>query len=225
MRTVYARWRARLAVRRALLASARRRAAYWRARKADAKPHTPAWSHAGAMLGDRERLVAHRKSQVAYAERVVARHRPPKLTATVAFDGVPVFRGHSLMLADARAHGWHGRLNSADRRKGVPERYGKLSQAALYAGWLAHRAGFNPANPPGRSTHELRSDGVAYAGPVGRPLAWWQLGLDASNAEELREVLNRLGYRAFRPYPSGSEAHHLNLKASPTATLRKRGRA
>jgi hypothetical protein len=129
------------------------------------------------------------------------------------------------MLADARAHGWHGRLNSADRRQGVAERYGKLSQAALYAGWIAHKAGFNPANPPGRSTHELRSDAVAYRGPVGRPLAWWQLGLDAGDAAQLRAVLNRLGYAAFRPYPDGREVHHVNLRRSPTRRLRQRSLA
>lgn len=162
------------------------------------------------------------KAKVAMIDRVLRRVKRPKLTETVSFDGTPCFRGHALMLKDARDHGWNGRLSSADRRTGVPERYGKLSQAALYAGWIAHRAGFNPANPPGRSTHELRSDGVAYAGPVGRPLAWWQLGLDATNADELRRVLLRLNYQAFKPYASGSEVHHTNLRRSPTANLRKR---
>lgn len=167
-----------------------------------------------------------RKAQVAFAKRVIARHTPkPKLTETVAFDGVPTFRGLALMLADARRHGWSGRLNSSDRRKGVAERYGKSSQARLYAGWIAHLAGFNPANPPGRSTHELRSDAVAYAGPVGRPLQWWQLGMDVSEPEELRAVLARLGYAPFRPYSSGSEAHHVNLRRTPSARLKSRGLA
>lgn len=167
-----------------------------------------------------------RERQVAAAKRVIARHsKRRRLTATVTFDGVPTFRGHALMLKDARAHGWKGTLNSADRRRGVPERYGKLSQYALYMGWLAHRAGFNPANPPGRSTHELRSDSVAYRGPIGRPLTWWQLGHDVSDADGLLQVLNRLGYSAFRPYSSGSEQHHINLRVSPTKTLRRRRKA
>lgn len=148
--------------------------------------------------------------------------RRPKLVYTVGFDGVPVFRGIAYMLADARAHGWHGSLVSADRRKGVPEKYGKLSQVALYLGWIAHRAGYNPANPPGRSTHELRSDGVAFAGPVGRPLSWWQLGLDVTDADVLLRVLRSLGYGAFRPYSAGSEQHHVNLSRSPVGRLRAR---
>lgn len=148
--------------------------------------------------------------------------RRNRLDQTVALNGTPLFRGHRLMLRDAAKHGWTGVVNSADRRKGVPERYGKLSQAALYAGWLAGKAGFNPANPPGRSTHELRSDGVAYRGPVGRPLAWWQLGLDVTNADQLLGVLNRLGYDASRPYSAGSEQHHINLRRSPRRRLIKR---
>ena len=150
------------------------------------------------------------------------RKRRNSLNQTVTLDGTPLFRGHRLMLQDARKHGWNGVVNSADRRKGVAERYGKMSQAALYAGWIAGRAGFNPANPPGRSTHELRSDGAAYRGPAGRPLSWWQLGLDVSNADQLLGVLNRLGYAAFRPYSSGSEAHHINLRKSPRRRLIKR---
>ena len=148
--------------------------------------------------------------------------RRNRLDQTVALNGTPLFRGHRLMLRDAAKHGWTGVVNSADRRKGVPERYGKLSQAALYAGWLAGKAGYAPANKPGRSTHELRSDGVAYRGPVGRPLAWWQLGLDVTNSDQLLSVLNRLGYSAFRPYSVGSERHHINLRRSPRRQLIKR---
>lgn len=204
--SVVTRWRARLAARKTLLAAARRR-------------------HAIRPTAASRATVELRKTQVAQAERVIRRHTPPKLTETVAFDGTPMFRGHALMLDDARRNGWGGKVNSADRREGTAERYGRLSQAALYAGWIAHRAGFNPANPPGRSTHELRSDAVAYRGPVGRPLSWWQLGLDCSEAAELRTVLNRLGYAAFRPYPDGREVHHVNLRRSPTARLRTRGLA
>ncbi len=190
--TVRARWKAKLKIRERLLARARKTG----------------------------RNVPRREQQVAEARRVLERHA--ELNRTVGFDGVPVFRGLALMLQDARDRGWTGTLNSADRRDGVAERYGKRSQAALYAGWVRRQAGFNPANPPGRSTHELRSDGVAYRGPVGRPLSWWQLGLDVSEAEELRAVLNRLGYSAFRPYADGREAHHVNLKRNPRRRLRAR---
>src|SRR4051812_22199073 len=57
-------------------------------------------------------------------------------------------------------------------------RCGKHSQAELYNGRLRRLPGYNPANPPGRSTHELRNDGVAYAGWAGRRLHYWQVGLD-----------------------------------------------
>lgn len=157
-------------------------------------------------------------------KRVLKRDQP-RLTDTVSFDGTPVFAGLALMLEDARKHGWNGGLNSADRREGVAERFGKMSQAALWLGFIAGKAGFNPANPPGRSTHELRSDGVPYRGPIGRPLTWWQLGLDVSDSVTLVNVLNRLGYSAFRPYSSPSEAHHVNLRKSPSRALKRRGRA
>lgn len=151
------------------------------------------------------------------------RRRRHALNQTVTRNGTPLFRGHRLMLDDAMKRGWTGVVNSADRRKGVPERYGKLSQAALYAGWIAGKAGYAPANKPGRSTHELRSDSVAYKGPVGRPLGWWQLGLDVTNSDQLLVILKQLGYDAFRPYSAGSERHHINLRRSPRRNLIKRG--
>lgn len=205
MSTVTSRWTGRLHARESLLSDAR---------KAHAQ-HPTAASLAHLNL---------RKAQVAQAKRVLAR-QARQLTRTVSFDGTPTFRGVALMLQDCRDHGWTGTLSSSDRRKGVAERYGKMSQAALYAGWLAHRAGFNPANPPGRSTHELRSDAAAYRGPVGRPLAWWQIGLDVTAHAQLVAVATRIGYDLRRPYASGSEAHHVNLYRSPSTVLRHRGLA
>jgi hypothetical protein len=150
--------------------------------------------------------------------------RPPRMTATISYDHTPVFRGLARALSDARKHGWHGQLVSADRRKGVAEHYGKRSQWWLYmAYWVWHLKGSNPANAPGRSTHELRSDGTAYRGPVGRPLAWWQLGLDCTNSDELLRILLKLGYHVRRPYTSASEAHHINFTRSPYRRLRQRG--
>jgi hypothetical protein len=204
--SVLSRWKVRLTARRQLLADARH-------------------AHSLHPTTTSRAKVAHRKAQVVYAERIVKRHTPkaPKLTSTVAFDGVPTFRGLALMLQDCRDHGWTGRLNSSDRRKGVAERYGKLSQTALYIGyWVKHLPGYAPANPEGQSTHDLHSDGVAYRGPKGRPLSWWQLGLDVSADAQLVAVANRLGYRLTHPYSSGSEAHHLNLRQSPTRVLRAR---
>lgn len=100
-------------------------------------------------------------------------------------------------------------------------RLGKHSQRELYWMWLHRRPGANPANPPGRSTHELRSDGVAYKGPPGRRLAWWQVGIDIDDAHvaAFAAAARRRGWHVRRPYLAGSEHHHLNFVKPP---LRRR---
>jgi hypothetical protein len=149
---------------------------------------------------------------------------------TVVLDGTPTFWGLVKPLLQARAQGWGGRLNSADRRKGVAERFGKMSQAALFKCAQAKKAtgacptvchgNCNPANPPGASSHELRSDAVAFPGPRGRKLQWWELGLDCDDAPQLVAILRRLGYDAARPYASSPrEAHHVNFRRSPGRVL------
>lgn len=172
--------------------------------------------------------LALRKSQVAFARRVIARHAP--LSEVIAFDGCPVPRGLAIALGDARHHGWQGVVVSCDRRQGVAERFGKSSQAKLWNGWMRRLPGFNPANPPGFSSHERRSDGSsslailgdAYKKPRGSALAWWQTGIDASEAPGLVSRLNSLGYGASQPYSSPSEAHHINFKRDPTSNLKRR---
>ena len=101
--------------------------------------------------------------------------------------------------------------------KGLLHRLGKSTQAMLWYGWLHRLPGFNPANPPGRSTHELRSDGVAYRGPVGRPLWAWQCGMDWNDdaVDQLIAAARRRGWALWRPYASGSERHHLNFRRAP----------
>lgn len=103
---------------------------------------------------------------------------------------------------------------------------GKSSQAELYAGFRAGRPGFNPANPPGRSTHELRSDGVAYPNvPAGGVLAWWQCGIDIDDAHVVRFIAaaQKHGWLVVRPYPTGNEYHHVNFR-KPPALLRAKAR-
>jgi Putative peptidoglycan binding domain len=105
---------------------------------------------------------------------------------------------------------------------------GKRSQAELYDGFRRGLPGFNPANPPGRSTHELRSDGAAYPGPAGRPLLWWQVGIDIDDGHVqpfIREAARR-GFTVTVTYPgSRSEYHHVNFRRAPAVTppLLKRG--
>jgi hypothetical protein len=54
--------------------------------------------------------------------------------------------------------------------------HGLHDQAQIYQEYVDGEEP-NPANPPGRSTHELRSDAVPYPGPAGRDLEWWQCGI------------------------------------------------
>jgi lysozyme len=176
-----------------------------------------------------QRLVAAPEArspeQVARA-RVRAGHLASR---SIAMDGTPLFWGLAAPLVEARAHGWTGRVVSGDRRSDVAERFGKKSQAKLWSCYSRKRAtgacpaacggDCLPANPPGRSSHELCSDGVAFQGPVGRELPWWQLGLDVTAADELLAILARLGYRARRPYRTAAEAHHVNFERDPGPVL------
>jgi hypothetical protein len=100
-------------------------------------------------------------------------------------------------------------------------RYGKHTQAELYATLPA-----GTANPPGRSTHELRSDGVAYGGPVGRHLEWWQQGIDVNDGDVRRMIkaAESHGWHLFQPYHAGVEFHHLNFYHKPVARRVARAR-
>lgn len=92
---------------------------------------------------------------------------------------------------------------------------GKQSQAQLYDGWVNRRPGYNPANAPGRSSHELRSDGIAYRGPVGRPLKGWQVGMDWRDVEAVLAAGRAEGLALIQPYHDGRERHHLNFAREP----------
>lgn len=90
--------------------------------------------------------------------------------------------------------------------------HGKHTQRELYNTLPAGQA-----NPPGRSTHELRSDGVAYAGPIGRHLVWWQQGIDVNDSDvhNMMAAAREHGWELFQPYQAGVEYHHLNFKSQP----------
>lgn len=99
---------------------------------------------------------------------------------------------------------------------------GKQNQKQLWDGWNERRPGYNPANPPGKSTHECKNDGVAYAGPAGMPLKSWQVGQDwdiphvASVVAEYR----RQGVEATVTYPNSSrERQHVNIRKAPKFKL------
>lgn len=125
-----------------------------------------------------------------------------------------------IVVSEARAT-----LNSAYRgadAEWLLHKYGKHSQAELYDGFVHGRPGFLPANPPGFSTHELKSDGSGEIARIfrvrrGGDLPWWGLGFDVNDWETDRciAVAAKHGWRLERPYPSGSEHHHLNFVAAP----------
>jgi hypothetical protein len=100
----------------------------------------------------------------------------------------------------------------------ILRRHDKHTQAQLYDAWIRRIPGFLPANRPGTSTHELRSDGAAYPHvPAGGRLEWWQCGMDVDDAHVdafIRHLAKR-GIKAWRPYRSGSEHHHINLRVAP----------
>lgn len=162
------------------------------------------------------------------------------------FDGVPMARGLALMLEDARDHGARFTVQAADRREGVAEAHGKKSQAMLrrcYERKLATGrcpgecgGDCNPANRPGTSSHELRSDGSSVFASrgfsVGERLPWFMLGIDAwdrgdddgGGVDDLVRVLRRLGYAAVETYRGqAGERQHMNLVSSPRKVLKRRG--
>lgn len=175
------------------------------------------------------RKVRKARRAVAFLEQRIAKHQARRhgLDHEAVLDGTPMPLGHKLMLLDARRNGWHGVTTSADRRDHPPfivrllHKLHKSTQAELYKGFIDGRPGFLPANPPDRGTHMRIGDGVV--GTLHAVLAWWQEGIDSTLATELREVLTRLGYSAYRPYATESEEHHTNLETRPHDRLIERG--
>jgi hypothetical protein len=123
----------------------------------------------------------------------------------------------AIVVNDARAT-----VNSiyrGDDAAAILHRHGKHTQRELYAMFLNGQG--NPANPPGFSTHELRSDGSAYPVPRGRALERWQQGFEV-NDSDVREVIRqaaRHGWQLWQPYPGSSEFHHLNFRVRPRPTV------
>lgn len=122
----------------------------------------------------------------------------------------------------------HATVNSIYRGQdaaAILHKHGKSTQAELYQLFLQGRG--NPANSPGHSTHELRSDAAAYPGvPYGQPLPWWCQGFDVNDSDVYRVIAagRRYGWRIWQPYPSSSEFHHLNFAVQPHPTPRTRAR-
>lgn len=92
--------------------------------------------------------------------------------------------------------------------------HGKHDQAEIHVMYPAI------SNPAGRSTHELRSDGVAFAGPVGRHLEEWQVGVDSGGDDQASKdaivaAAAYYGWKVFHPYARGVEGHHWCFREQP----------
>lgn len=148
----------------------------------------------------------------------------------IAFDTCPVSPVMDHVLHDCRDAKIPFGVISADRRDGIAQKFGHASQKELFDKWQAGVPGFLPANAPGHSTHEYRDgpNSFPYGSPDGSELKEpWKLGLDLRSNDEATKFCKdaaALGYQFWQPYPTTSEAHHVNLKANPIPTLIRRGK-
>lgn len=102
-----------------------------------------------------------------------------------------------------------------EEAKALLHRHGKHTQAEIFA---SSKPGV--ANPAGRSMHELRSDGSAKVGPIGRHLESWEVGVDSGrNTQYDRDAIEKAaryyGWEAYHPYANGVELHHWGFKRRP----------
>lgn len=115
-------------------------------------------------------------------------------------------------------------LQSCDRStqaEPLLRKCGKKSQRQLYALFLEGRG--NAANRPGQSTHERRSDGVAYGGPVGHWLPYWCVGMDwdIPHVQAVVRAAHAEGYTATVTYPTSTqERQHVNFRREPRIRTR-----
>lgn len=102
--------------------------------------------------------------------------------------------------------------------KVILHRHGKHTQAEIHAD-PAYAA---KSNPPGRSEHDLHSDGFAHSGPIGRKLAPWQVGVDSggdapTDRARVEAAARHYGLCVHHPYPRGVEGHHWSFLTRPHA--------
>lgn len=165
--------------------------------------------------------------------------RDNSMTVTVSYENVPMFRGLAFALRDIQSSGAPIDIFSADRRDRIIKEHNKQFGTNLHGQQYLYdnqgRSDFNPANPPSRTSHCLRSDGNPiyrnasgkWIAPGGR-IPWYELGLDIADSgkrEDVRRFLrvaHRLGYHFVQPYSSGAERHHVTCAHSPIPTLEAR---
>lgn len=110
-------------------------------------------------------------------------------------------------------------LNSCFRgieARAILAAHGKHDQTYLYQGFLRHLPGFNPANPPGFSPHECRSDGVSPPGyKRGAKIPPELCGQDWQNAWRVIAAYRAMGVAAYHPYSSRFEGQHVGIAKTP----------
>lgn len=96
----------------------------------------------------------------------------------------------------------------------ILHRFGKRSQPELYWGWLHRLPGFNPANPPGYSTHECHNDGPAFPNyRQGARIPDELVGQDWTNGWKVAQTYREMGIPAALTYPtSAREKQHVNVR-------------
>lgn len=172
-------------------------------------PNVSAGQGRGARLLTRGTVQQPRTlAAVSHDFRIIARCPVPKLIAPF------------IQIVTSEARATVNSIYRGDDARALLNKYGKHSQAQLYQLFLDGRGA--PANPPGFSTHELKSDGSAsianaYHAARGNDLPWWGQGFDVNDSDVDRciAVARRYQWTLFRPYPSGSEFHHLNFRFEP----------
>lgn len=120
-------------------------------------------------------------------------------------------------------------MSCAREEKAEPllKQIGKMSQRQLFNCSLncvpSCRGNCNPANPPGKSTHERRNDGVAYRTfRIGALLPYWARGIDVQRDRVpafIREAAEE-GWLVTQTYPgSVAESQHVNFRKRPRISL------
>lgn len=105
-------------------------------------------------------------------------------------------------------------INRSDAAAAILHRHGKHTQRELF-----NTLPPGQANPPGFSSHELKSDSLSRWGfPRGADLLWWQQGFDVNDGEvaAFKRAAQQHGWVLWQPYPGTVEFHHLNFARRPS---------
>lgn len=160
--------------------------------------------------------------------------RDNSMQAYVSFQGVPMRRGQAFAIDHIERRGAKVDIFSACRRDKIIAEHNRQFGTHLHGQQFLfdHQGepGFNPANPPNKTSHCGFADatiGALLRVPVGGELPWYAEGIDLCDRGKVEDVSNflavarGLGYHFVQPYRSGSERHHVILVESPIPVLER----